>query len=242
MGQRDDYASGAMHPDDHFQPIETERLLLRRSKPETPRSRPQRSRGSSLPGMTGPTPQGAGRDRADVEPGSRAARRLVQLSVEELDEPSSVTWDQPGEDDPGVIKVGYDVAERAGPWLGTEAVRALIGYLTRRATIAGHASAANIPSIRLAERGCVWSNGSNACDARCGTGSQITREEYDGLGTEPSGFIPGRGDPRDGDGAWFDLDLQALREPRRHRVPMSPCIQLTNLVPEVMSTNGERST
>ena len=156
---------------------------------------------------------------------SRAPGQLggwVQLSVEELDGGRLVgdVGLSPAEDDPGVIKVGDTMSPNAqGRGYGTAAVRALIGYAfdTIGATIVrAYASAANIPSIRLAEKagmrlveriermhdGEMWH----------GVRYEITREEYDrATGLSPTGFIPGRGDPRRGDGAWFDLDLQALR-------------------------------
>ncbi len=192
-GQRDDYASGSMHPDDHFQPIETERLLLRRSKPEDAetisayRSDPEVHR---YQGWDRTDPAGV---REEIEqmssrsPGQSGG--WVQLSVEERDGGRLVgdVGLSPAEDDPGVIKVGYTMTpDVQGRGYGTEAVRALIGYAfdTIGATIVrAYASAANIPSIRLAEKagmrlveriermhdGEMWH----------GVRYEITREEYD---------------------------------------------------------------
>ena len=151
-----------MHPDLPFEPIVTERLRLRRSRPEDAetisayRSDPRVHR---YQGWDRTDPEGVRSEieqmssRAPGEPGG-----WVQLSVEER-EGGRLVGDvglSPSEDDPGVIKVGYTVTpDVQGRGYGSEAVRALIDYAftTLGATIVrAYASAENTASIRVAEK------------------------------------------------------------------------------------------
>lgn len=150
-----------MRPDDGFEPLHTERLMLRRSRPEDHeaiaayRSDPEVYRYQGWEridpeGIRAQIEEMAG--RAPGEPGG-----WVQLSVEER-ESGRLVGDvglSPAED-PGVIEVGYTIApEFQGRGYGTEAVGALIAYAfdTLGADLVrAYASAENLPSIRLAEK------------------------------------------------------------------------------------------
>jgi RimJ/RimL family protein N-acetyltransferase len=148
--------------DPGFEPIETERLRLRRSRPEDAeaisayRSDPEVSRQQGWE-RTDP-----GTVRADIE--AMAARRpgeaggWVQFSVEER-ETGRLVGDvglSPAEGEPGVIKVGYTIDPAAqGRGYGTEAVGALVHYafdVLRADVVRAYASADNAPSIRVAEK------------------------------------------------------------------------------------------
>ena len=152
----------AMHPDADFEPILTERLLLRRSRPEDAeaisayRSDPDVHR---YQGWERTDPQGVRAEieemigRAPGEPGG-----WIQLSVEER-ESGRLVGDvglNPAEGEPGVIKVGYTMSPSfQGRGYATEAVGALIGYAfdTLGADIVrAYASAENVASIRVAEK------------------------------------------------------------------------------------------
>lgn len=151
-----------MRVDTDFQPLLTERLLLRRSRAEDAetisayRSDPvvHRYQGwdrtdpdgvrAAIVEMTG---------RSPGEPGG-----WVQLTVEER-ESERIVGDvgvSPDEHQPGVMKIGYTTApEFQGSGYATEAVRALVGYAfdTLGADLVrAYASAENIPSIRVAEK------------------------------------------------------------------------------------------
>jgi RimJ/RimL family protein N-acetyltransferase len=150
-----------MRTDTDFEPITTDRLRLRRSRPEdaeriaTYRSDPEVRRFQ-------------GWDRTDTE-GIRTeieemARRLpgesgwVQLSLEDR-ETGAIVGDvglsvAPGE--PGVVKLGYTVApefQRRG--YASEAVRALVAYafeVLGAERIRAYADGDNIGSHRVAEK------------------------------------------------------------------------------------------
>ena len=151
-----------MRADAGFEPIQTERLRLRRSVPEDAetisayRSNPEVHR---YQGWERTDPDGI---RAEIE--EMAARMpgepggWVQLSVEER-EGGRLVGDvglSPAEGEPGVIKVGYTVSppfQRRG--YATEAVEALVGYAFERLgadLVRAYASADNLPSIRVAEK------------------------------------------------------------------------------------------
>ena len=150
-----------MRADDEFEPLQTERLVLRRSRPEDHetisayRSDPDVSR---YQGWERIDPEGI---RAQIEemagraPGQPGG--WVQLSVEER-ESGRLVGDvglSPA-DEPGVIEVGYTIApEFQGRGYGTEAVAALIAYAFNTLDadlVRAYASAENLPSIRLAEK------------------------------------------------------------------------------------------
>jgi RimJ/RimL family protein N-acetyltransferase len=151
-----------MRADTRFEPIVTERLLLRRSVPEDAetiagyRSDPEVNRyqgweRTDLQGIREQIEEMA--TRAPGEPGG-----WVQLSVEE-GETGRLVGDvgfSPAEGETGVIKIGYTMTpEVQGRGYATEAVRALIAYLfdTLGAdVIRAYASAKNLPSIRVAEK------------------------------------------------------------------------------------------
>lgn len=151
-----------MRIDTGFAPILTERLLLRRSRPDDAeaisayRSDPEVHRHQGWDrldpdGIRSEIEQMA--DRLPGEPGG-----WVQLSVEERDTGRLVgdVGMSPAEDEPSTIKLGYTMSPAfQGRGYATEAVRAMIDYafVTLGAEIARiYASAENIPSIRVAEK------------------------------------------------------------------------------------------
>jgi RimJ/RimL family protein N-acetyltransferase len=150
-----------MRPDPAFESLETERLRLRRSRPEDAevisayRSDPAVNR---YQGWERIDPSGI---RAEIiqmarrAPGERGG--WVQLSVEER-ESGRLVGDiglSAVDDESGVVKIGYTIAPAfQGRGYATEAVRALVGYafdtLGAR-LVRAYASAENLPSIRVAE-------------------------------------------------------------------------------------------
>jgi aminoglycoside 6'-N-acetyltransferase len=150
-----------MRADDEFESLRTDRLVLRRSRPEESeaisayRSHPDVYRYQGWEridpeGIRAQIEEMAG--RAPGEPGG-----WVQLSVEER-ESGRLVGDvglSPAQQ-PGVIEVGYTIAPAyQGRGYGAEAVGALIAYAfdTLGADLVrAYASAENLPSIRLAER------------------------------------------------------------------------------------------
>ena len=151
-----------MRADPGFEPIETERLRLRRSRPEDAeaisayRSDPEVSRQQ---GWERTDPDAV---RVDIE--AMAARRpgeaggWVQFSVEER-ETGRLVGDvglSPAEGEPGVIKVGYTIDPVAqGRGYATEAVGALVRYafdVLGADVVRAYASADNASSIRVAEK------------------------------------------------------------------------------------------
>ena len=151
-----------MRADTNFEPLVTERLLLRRSEPEDAetisayRSDPNVHRWQ---GWERTDPVGI---RVEIkEMASRAPgepKGWVQLSVLER-EGEGLVGDvglSPAEGEPGVIKIGYTIAPAfQGQGLATEAVGALVAYAfdTLRADVVrAFASAENVPSIRVAEK------------------------------------------------------------------------------------------
>jgi RimJ/RimL family protein N-acetyltransferase len=151
-----------MRRDADFQPIETERLVLRRSVPDdagaiaTYRSDPEVGR---YQGWERTDAEGI---RADIE--QMAARApgdpgWVQLSVWERDTGrlvGDVGLSPAGELEPGIVKIGYTIDPAyQGRGYATEAVRALIDYAFEALDadiVRAYASAENTPSIRVAEK------------------------------------------------------------------------------------------
>jgi RimJ/RimL family protein N-acetyltransferase len=150
-----------MRTDPSFEPLETERLLLRRSISEDAeiisayRSDPNVRRWQGwertdpegvrlvIEEMTGRAPGGSG--------------GWVQLSVIER-ESGTLVGDvgmSPAEDEPGVIKVGYTISPNyQGRGYATEAVGAIVDYALETLgadVVRAYASADNTPSIRVAE-------------------------------------------------------------------------------------------
>jgi len=151
-----------MHADADFHPLLTDRLRLRRSRPQDAetiaayRSDPEVGR---YQGWERTDVEGI---RADIEqmerrdPGEPGG--WVQLSVEER-ETGRLVGDvglSPADGEPGVIKVGYTMSPTfQGRGYATEAVSALVDYAfdTLGADIVrAYASAENAPSIRVAEK------------------------------------------------------------------------------------------
>jgi RimJ/RimL family protein N-acetyltransferase len=148
--------------DTDLRPIETERLLLRRSRPEDAatisayRSDPNvnRQQGwdrTDLEGVLADIVEMSG--RSPGEPGG-----WVQFTVEERGG-GRIVGDvglSVADGEPGVIKVGYTI-DPAFQGLGyaTEAIRALVEYAFETLgaeLVRAHASAENAPSIRVAEK------------------------------------------------------------------------------------------
>jgi len=151
-----------MHVDSGPQPIETERLLLRRSRPEDAatisayRSDPNvnRQQGwdrTDLEGVLADIVEMSG--RSPGEPGG-----WVQFTVEERGG-GRIVGDvglSVADGEPGVIKVGYTIDPAfQGNGYATEAIRALVEYAFETLgaeLVRAHASAENAPSIRVAEK------------------------------------------------------------------------------------------
>ena len=151
-----------MRTDAEFDRLLTDRLVLRRSRPEDAetisayRSDPEVNRQQ---GWERTDPDGV---RADIE--EMAGRRpgapggWVQFSVLER-EGERLVGDvgiSPADGEAGVLKVGYTIAPEAqGRGYATEAIGALIDYAFRTLgadVIRAYASADNLPSIRVAEK------------------------------------------------------------------------------------------
>ena len=151
-----------MRVDTDFEPIATERLLLRRSRPEDAetiseyRSDPDVNRQQ---GWERTDPAGVLADIAEMsgrspgEPGG-----WVQFTAEER-EGGRIVGDvgcAVADGEPNVIKVGYTISPAfQGLGYATEAVRALVDYAfdtLGAETVRAHASAENAPSIRVAEK------------------------------------------------------------------------------------------
>lgn len=151
-----------MQADPRFEPIQTARLRLRRSRPDD---------AETISAYRGDPEvhRYQGWDRTDVEgvrteieqmlerePGAPGG--WVQLSVEELDGHRLVgdVGLSPSDHEPGVIKIGYTMSPAfQGRGYASEAVVALIAYAFDRLgaeVVRAYASAENTPSIRLAER------------------------------------------------------------------------------------------
>lgn len=151
-----------MRADTDFEPILTERLLLRRSIPEDAeaissyRSDPDVHR---YQGWTRTDPAGV---RAEIEEMARRAPGepggWVQLSVEER-ATGRLAGDvgfSPADGEPGVIKVGYTMAPAfQGRGYATEAVAAVVDYVFEELgadVVRAYADADNVASHRVAEK------------------------------------------------------------------------------------------
>jgi RimJ/RimL family protein N-acetyltransferase len=154
--------AGRMRIDTEFQPLVTERLLLRRSRPEDAetisayRSDPEVNR---YQGWKRTDPEGVRREIEEMAgraPGESGG--WVQLSVEEGGSGPLVgdVGLSLAEAEPGVIKVGYTIApEFQGRGYGTEAVRALVAYALDTLgadVVRAYTDAENAASIRVAEK------------------------------------------------------------------------------------------
>jgi len=151
-----------MRTDLDFQPMLTERLRLRRSRPEDAETIAAYRSDPDVGRYQGWERTDAAGIRADIEqmqgrlPGEPGG--WVQLSVEERDTGRLVgdVGLSPAEAEPGVIKVGYTMAPAfQGLGYATEAVAALIDYAFDKLgadVVRAYASAENTPSIRVAEK------------------------------------------------------------------------------------------
>jgi RimJ/RimL family protein N-acetyltransferase len=151
-----------MRADTDFERLVTDRLVLRRSRPEDAvaisgyRSDPEVHRQQ---GWERTDPE---RVRADIEEmGDRAPGEpggWVQFSVEERDGGRLVgdVGISPADGEPGVVKVGYTISPTVqGRGYATEAVGALVDYALETLgadVVRAYASADNLPSIRVAEK------------------------------------------------------------------------------------------
>lgn len=151
-----------MRADADFLPLLTDRLLLRRSRPDdaeaisTYRTDPDVHRYQGWDRTDAEGIRAEIEDMADRAPGEPGG--WVQLSVEER-ETGRLVGDvglSPAEGEPGVIKVGYTTEPAfQGRGYATEAVGALVSYAfdTLGADVVrAYASAENAPSIRVAEK------------------------------------------------------------------------------------------
>lgn len=151
-----------MMPDRDFEPITTERLVLRRSHADDAeaisayRSDPEvhRYQGWERTDHEGVHEEiAAMAERSPGDPGG-----WVQLSVEQRDTGQLVgdVGLSPDESEAGVIKIGYTMDPAfQGRGYATEAVAALVDYAfdaLRAETVRAFASAENLPSIRVAEK------------------------------------------------------------------------------------------
>jgi aminoglycoside 6'-N-acetyltransferase len=151
-----------MRADPAFEPLQTDRLRLRRSTPEDAatisayRSDPDVNR---YQGWDRTDPEGI---REEI--GAMVARNpgdaggWVQFTVEDRDE-GLIVGDvglSPADGEPGVIRVGYTIAPSAqGKGYATEAVGALVAYafdVLGADVVRAYASAENAPSLRVAEK------------------------------------------------------------------------------------------
>jgi RimJ/RimL family protein N-acetyltransferase len=148
--------------DTHFEPLVTERLLLRRSTPEDARtisayrSDPDVHR---YQGWDRLDPDGI---RAQIEEmASRAPGEpggWVQFSVEERDGGRLVgdVGLSLAEGEDGVVQIGYTIAPAfQGHGYATEAVGALVAYVLETLgadVVRAYANSENVPSIRVAEK------------------------------------------------------------------------------------------
>ena len=222
-----------MRIDTHFEPILTDRLRLRRSRPEDAetisayRADPAVHR---YQGWERTDPDGV---RAEIEemapraPGAPGG--WTQLSVEDR-ATGELVGDvglSPAEDEPGVIKIGYTMSPAfQGRGYATEAVGALIAYAfdTLGADVVrAYASALNLPSIRVAEK--VGMQLIERVERRSGDRTYLDRALRDrsGVGVAvPDQEHAGRGeqhdDRRDDERPGAVVDRQLGRQPRAERV------------------------
>jgi RimJ/RimL family protein N-acetyltransferase len=150
-----------MREDVRFDRLVTERLVLRRSRPEDAETISAYRSDPDVHRYQGWERTDADGIRAEIElmssrsPGARGG--WVQLSVEL--EGEGLVGDvgvSAVESEPGVVKVGYTIApafQRRG--YATEAVSALVAYAfdtLEAQVVRAWADAENVPSIRVAER------------------------------------------------------------------------------------------
>ena len=150
-----------MRVDTAFEPIATSRLVLRRSVPEDAETISAYRSDPNVHSHQGWERTDVDSVRADIVEMSRRSPGepggWVQLTV--LDRDGRIVGDVGlalAESETDVVKVGYTIApEFQGSGYATEAIRALVDYAfdTLGAdAVRAHASAANAPSIRVAEK------------------------------------------------------------------------------------------
>ena len=149
-----------MRADTDFEPIVTERLVLRRSRPEDAptisayRSDPEVNRQQGWERTDAEAVRVEIEEMAGRAPGEPGG--WVQLSVEERDTGRLVGDVGMSPAEPGAIKVGYTIApEMQGRGYATEAVGALVAYAfdtLGAEVVRAYASAENTSSIRVAEK------------------------------------------------------------------------------------------
>jgi len=151
-----------MRVDARFEPLVTERLVLRRSRPEDAGTISAYRSDPDVHRYQGWDRTDAAGVRAEIEEMARRAPGeaggWVQLSAEER-ERGGLVGDvglSIADGEPGVIKVGYTIAPAfQGRGYATEAVGALVAYAfdtLGAGVVRAHASAENAPSIRVAEK------------------------------------------------------------------------------------------
>jgi RimJ/RimL family protein N-acetyltransferase len=151
-----------MRADHEFVPLETDRLTLRRSRPEDHETISAYRSDPAVHRYQGWERTDAEGIRGQIE---EMSRRLpgqpggwVQLSVVDR-ETGRLIGDvglSPVDDEPGVIEIGYTIAPVfQGQGYATEAVGALIAYAVSTLgadIVRAYASAKNLPSIRVAQK------------------------------------------------------------------------------------------
>jgi aminoglycoside 6'-N-acetyltransferase len=151
-----------MRVDRDFEPIVTERLVLRRSRPDDAetisayRTDPEVRRGQGWERTDPATVRREIEEMAARAPGDPGG--WVQFSLEERSD-GRLVGDiglSLADGEPGVIKVGYTVSPAfQGRGYATEAVRALVDYafdVLGAEIVRAYADAENVASIRVAEK------------------------------------------------------------------------------------------
>jgi RimJ/RimL family protein N-acetyltransferase len=151
-----------MRPDPAFEPLVTERLVLRRSVPEDAeaiaayRSDPEVHRYQGWERTDAEAIRGQIHEMSSRAPGEPGG--WVQFTVEQREDGRLVgdVGLSPAEGEPGVIKVGYTTAPAfQGRGYASEAISALVAYAFRTLgadVVRAYASAENLASIRVAEK------------------------------------------------------------------------------------------
>ena len=151
-----------MRTDADFDRLVTERLVLRRSRPEDAetisayRSDPDVNRTQGWERTDTESVRADIEEMADRTPGQPGG--WVQFSVERREDGRLVgdVGISPADDEPGVLKIGYTISpDVQGHGYATEAVRALVGYAIDTLgaeVVRAYADADNVSSIRVAEK------------------------------------------------------------------------------------------
>jgi RimJ/RimL family protein N-acetyltransferase len=150
-----------MRVDPDFEPIHTERLVLRRSQPKDAETISAYRSDPDVHRQQGWERTDVEAVRADIE--EMARRRpgepgWVQFSLDDrsLGRLVGDVGLSPADGEPGVIKVGYTVSPGyQGRGYATEAIHALVDYAfatLEAEVVRAYASADNLPSIKVAEK------------------------------------------------------------------------------------------